>query len=84
MLGTKDVVTRLSINLLLYKERGAGAFKILNTKINGWVILLLLFKEKIMFQSHFIKSNHRAIRKIKAATYFAPDERYWFSSQNVY
>ncbi len=32
----------------------------------------LLFKEKIIFKSHSIKSNHRALRKNKVDTYRAP------------
>jgi hypothetical protein len=37
----------------------------------------LLFKEKIVFKSHQIKSNHKVIRRNKVDTYgaaiFAPD-----------
>jgi len=36
------------------------------------IIFLLLFKEKIMLQSHFIKSNHRVLKKNEPPV-FAPD-----------
>ncbi len=46
----------------------------LEAKINEWVIWVyfLLCKEKIMFQSPLIKSNHLVIRKYKVDTYGAP------------
>ncbi len=36
------------------------------------VIFFAFFKEKIMFKSHFIKSNHRDISKNKVDTYESP------------
>jgi hypothetical protein len=49
-------------------------------------VIYYIFKEKIMFKNHLIKSNHSVLRKNEVVvTYeppvFAPD--YWFSSQNV-
>ncbi len=40
-------------------------------------VIFIIFKEKIMFKSHLIKSDHRVLRKNEADTYgqpvFAPD-----------
>jgi len=30
-----------------------------------WRVIIILFKEQIMFNSHYIKSNHRLLRKNK-------------------
>ncbi len=35
-------------------------------------VILLLFKEKLLFKSHFIQSNHRVLRKNIVYTYGAP------------
>ncbi len=50
----------------------------LEAKINTtWVYFFYFFKEKIMFKSQLIKSNHRVLRKKEVDTYgasvFAPD-----------
>ncbi len=51
----------------------------LQAKNNAWLISVyyFLFEEKIMFQSHKIKSYHRVLRKNKedtcGASVFAPD-----------
>jgi hypothetical protein len=51
-------------------------------------VCLLLFKEKIMFKGHLIKSNHRVLVKNKVYTYRALVFHLTivplFSSQNVY
>jgi hypothetical protein len=36
-------------------------------------IFFYFFKEKIMFDTQLIKSNHRVLRRNKADTYGAPD-----------
>ncbi len=40
-------------------------------------VIYNIFKEKIMFKNHLIKSNHRVLRKNEVVTYeppaFAPD-----------
>ncbi len=36
-------------------------------------VIFLNWKEKIMFNSQSIKSNHRVLRRNKADTYGAPD-----------
>ncbi len=40
-------------------------------------VIFYLFKEKIMFKNHLIKSNHRVLKKNEVYTYgspfFAPD-----------
>jgi hypothetical protein len=48
---------------------------VLEGKINAraiWVSFFLLFKDKIMFKSHFIKSTQRVLRETKADTYGIP------------
>ncbi len=49
----------------------------LEPKIRDLSEFFLLFKEKIMFKSHYIKPNHRVQRKNEVDTYgasvFAPD-----------
>jgi hypothetical protein len=37
-----------------------------------WVQFFVLFKEKIMFRSHFIKSTQRVLRENKADNYGIP------------
>jgi hypothetical protein len=36
------------------------------------ILYLVVFKEKIMFKSHYIKSSHRAVWKYKIDTHGAP------------
>jgi len=47
-----------------------------------------IFKEKIVFKSHLIKSNHRVLKQNKVATYEHQFctwlQHYCFDNQNVY